>query len=222
MKILLINPYLVSKIKKSLSEPMGLMCLKTYLDTCLEEGQVTEILDLYALGNGLIRPRRDHFVMGLHDEEEVKALIRSAKPDLIGITCTFSMHPEGSFEAAVLARQACPDSLIVMGGAHASLDALNIMGTHPQIDIIVRGEGELVFKNLVTEISRNQLNSLHTVDGIVFREPGGEIRRNPDQELIPDVNSLPIPDRTCVDMDFYSRITSEVWIMAKGIRSLRS
>ena len=215
MKILLINPYIVSEFPRSLSEPLGLMSIKTYIDTCFTEKVSTEILDLYALGQGQIHMRNNKLIIGMYDEKQVQDKITAFSPDLIGISCNFTNYAQGAFEVVSLAKKASPDSQIVMGGAHVSLDAMNIMKKYPDIDFIVRGEGEIIFRNLVEAIRNNQPDILESIKGICYRQLNKNIVMNPEEQLIPDINILPPIDRTSVDMDFYKRVNTEVFIFAK-------
>ncbi|MBN1105669.1 MAG: radical SAM protein, partial [Deltaproteobacteria bacterium] len=61
----------------------------------------------------------------------------------------------------------------------------------PWIDGVIRGEGEITFRELVEAYEKDR--DLNTVAGLTFRR-GGDIVRNPDRDLIPDLNHLPIPD----------------------------
>jgi radical SAM superfamily enzyme YgiQ (UPF0313 family) len=137
MKILLINPYIVSMMPTSLSEPLGLISLATYLDSYFGDAIDIQILDLYALGRGKILKKDSKYIMGMDDQPEIIKRIRAFEPDVIGINCNFTMYSEGAFEVTALAKKACPIALVVMGGAHASLDAENIMREYPNIDFIV-------------------------------------------------------------------------------------
>jgi len=59
----------------------------------------------------------------------------------------------------------------------------------PEIDAVVRGEGEMTFKELI-------LNGPSTlINGLSFRDDNGIVHHNPDREKIIDLDSLPFPDR---------------------------
>ena len=215
MKILLINPYVVSSMPKTLSEPLGLISIKSYIDQCYSSQISIKILDLYALGRGLIRKRGDQFVLGIYDESQVLEKIRDHNPDVIGICCNFSMFSLGPLELTAIARKAVPGAWIVMGGAHATMDAENIMKNYADLDFIVRGEGEIVFRNLVVALKNNELDSIRHIRGLCYRETDGSVKMNPGEQLINDINILPIPDRSCVDMEFYIEMNSEVFAFTK-------
>ncbi len=93
-----------------------------------------------------------------------------------------------------------------MGGAHASMDAEDILKNNPSVDIIVRGEGELTFKLLLNCIAENR--SYTSLEGIVFRD-GNIIQTNPKRKMIPDINELPYPARDLLNLEVYKKINSE-------------
>ena len=84
------------------------------------------------------------------------------------------------------------DGLIVLGGQFPTFCYDRLLPDFPDIDAIVRGEGEIPFRRLVT----NHLagNSWHDVPGVCFLRDG-EIVCNPTPPLIEDLDGLPFPAR---------------------------
>lgn len=105
-------------------------------------------------------------------------------PDLVGITMSATDHNEG-LRLAKIAK----DSGIttVLGGYHPTAIPDELL-SHPQVDIIVRGEGELTMKELV------QKGTPNGILGISFKKDG-KIIHNPDRPLIENLDSLPFPAR---------------------------
>jgi len=62
----------------------------------------------------------------------------------------------------------------------------------PELDIVVRGEGEQTMLQLVELVSRNNLKNLHKVDGITFRN-NNTIVRTKDRSFIQNIDELPHP-----------------------------
>ncbi|MBE9573109.1 MAG: cobalamin-dependent protein, partial [Proteobacteria bacterium] len=86
------------------------------------------------------------------------------------------------------------NAIIVLGGPQASAVDLETLTNFPFIDFIVRGEGELTFSEVIEKLETCE--SFADVRGITYREKvdgSTKIKRNPDRELIPDLDSLPIP-----------------------------
>jgi len=105
-------------------------------------------------------------------------------PDLVGITMSATDHNEG----LRLAKIAKDNGITtVFGGYHPTAVPDELL-SHPQIDIVVRGEGELTMKELV------QNGSPEGILGISYKR-GKQIIHNPDRPFIEDLDSLPFPAR---------------------------
>jgi magnesium-protoporphyrin IX monomethyl ester (oxidative) cyclase len=74
-----------------------------------------------------------------------------------------------------------------LGGYHPTAIPDELL-SHPQVDIIVRGEGELTMKELL------QKGTPDGILGISFKKDG-KIIHNPDRPLIENLDSLPFPAR---------------------------
>jgi radical SAM superfamily enzyme YgiQ (UPF0313 family) len=80
---------------------------------------------------------------------------------------------------------------IVRGHDHASLNDLAVLEYSPDIDVVVRGEGEATMVDLVDALSRG--HDLSEVRGVTWRGSRG-IVRNPARHPI-DLDLLPTPTR---------------------------
>ena len=80
--------------------------------------------------------------------------------------------------AAAIKKQ-LPDSVIILGGPEVAEDTRQILRENPAFDIIVRGEGEHVFAELVRVFLEG--GDPGSVNGITYRK-GDEIIRTPDQD----------------------------------------
>jgi len=105
-------------------------------------------------------------------------------PDLVGISMSATEHDEG----LRLARIAKGNGIsTVLGGYHPTAIPDELL-SHPQVDIVVRGEGEFTMKELVKK------GITEDVYGISYKNRG-KIIHNPDRPLIEDLDSLPFPAR---------------------------
>ena len=123
--------------------------------------------------------------------EDLKREIASFKPDIVGITSvtvTFS----SAAQAARVIKESFPQALIVMGGPHVTVLDEQILNEHPEVDIIVRGEGEQTMLELANMVSSTDLKHLNEVEGITFRK-NGKIVRNEDRDFIQNLDELPFP-----------------------------
>ena len=109
----------------------------------------------------------------------------SGSIDIICVGMGWSRH----FEEVCQLLNRMPDNVpLVVGGYTATEKVEELFKTCPAIDIIVRGEGE----ETIREILRG--TALKDILGISYRE-GGRVLHNQNRPL-PDVDSLPVPDRT--------------------------
>jgi radical SAM superfamily enzyme YgiQ (UPF0313 family) len=70
-------------------------------------------------------------------------------------------------------------------------------------DVIVTGEGEVTLAELVPALARSGPQRLHAIAGIAFRDDSGAIVRTIDRARVPDIDSLPFPDREAIDHGLY-------------------
>jgi len=121
-------------------------------------------------------------------EDEIVKRIYSFKPDALGVTATTPV-----FNAVVRILQEfkkISSVPVVMGGPHASAlpeETLLAGG----IDIVVRGEGEAAFGDLLDCLF--QKNDLQGVAGISFLK-NGRIFSTPQRVFINNLNNLAFPD----------------------------
>lgn len=95
---------------------------------------------------------------------------------------------------------------IVAGGPHIIVDGYNFMKENPVFDLAVVGEAELTFKELLSGKDCN------VVPGLIYREDG-ELRTNPMQGWITNLDTLPFPTYDDFDSVNYDGIIHpiEVW-----------
>jgi len=131
---------------------------------------------------------------------EVVAAIKESSPDLIGITAT-TPTANSVLELAGLLKQELSEIPIVLGGPHFSFKAEQTLENHPEIDLIVRGEGEYAFRDLIRAIDRN--SSLDEVNGLTYRLENGSIISTPDRKQISNLDELPYPAYHLIDLSKY-------------------
>ena len=87
------------------------------------------------------------------------------------------------------ARQANANLVIITGGAHVSYRDFESIREAPELDIIIRGEGENTFSEVL-----DHLDNLNAVSGITFQKLS-DVQRNDDAPLMPG-DQIPTPDYT--------------------------
>jgi len=105
-------------------------------------------------------------------------------PDLVGISMSATEHKSGLSIASIAKKRGIAT---VLGGYHPTAVPDELL-SHKQVDMVVRGEGELTMRELV------QRGSPEGVLGISYKE-NNKVIHNPDRPLIGDLDSLPFPAR---------------------------
>lgn len=164
MKVVLINPPQFTRYPQP---PMGLALIAAVLE---KQGYQVAVCDANALG---LRP------------EEVALLLTDA--NVAGLT---AMTPTigAAISVARYLKKANPNLTIILGGAHATLLPEETLATAPEIEVIVRGEGERTIIKLLRALENKQ--ALGNIPGISYRK-GGEVINNPPISKNVDLNSLP-------------------------------
>ena len=184
MRILLVMPPTESAIKKvvgTTGPPLGL----AYLASMVREEHEVRIID------------------GIAEDltfEGVMRIIKRYDPDMIGITATTSAMYD-AYTVAKIAKNLNENVFVVMGGPHVTFTPELTMRECPCIDAVVRGEGELTFKELVDAVDKGR--PLRGILGLSYREGNGKIRNEPPRPLIKNVDGIPMPSYDLLPMDKY-------------------
>ena len=112
------------------------------------------------------------------------------KPDVIGFSC-YIWNIEETIKVVAMLKKINPNLCIILGGPEVSYDVSDWLDTIPEADFIVIGEGEVTFKELLTELNGEQ--NFKRINGIAYRQDGEKIIQ-PQLEKI-DLKSIPSPYR---------------------------
>ncbi|OHB85057.1 MAG: hypothetical protein A2Z38_08455 [Planctomycetes bacterium RBG_19FT_COMBO_48_8] len=123
---------------------------------------------------------------------EVLSEFISSRIDLLCI----SIRWEAQFEKICdFVSQLPPEVCTIVGGYKATLEVEYLFERCPNIDMIVRGEGEDIIKQIVTGVPYKDIR------GLSYRE-NGRIIHNENHDL-PDITRIPFPDRSLRRHDYY-------------------
>ncbi|AEC52607.1 methyltransferase [Pyrococcus sp. NA2] len=184
MRILLILPPTESAIKRvvgTTGPPLGL----AYLASMVREEHDVKIID------------------GIAEDltfSDVMKRIKRYDPDIVGITATTSAMYD-AYTVAKIAKRINEDVFVVMGGPHVTFTPELTMKECPCIDAVVRGEGELTFKELVEALEKNR--PLKGILGLSYRKENGKIKNEPPRPLIQNIDEIPMPSYDLLPMDRY-------------------
>jgi radical SAM superfamily enzyme YgiQ (UPF0313 family) len=103
---------------------------------------------------------------------------------------------------------------VVLGGPEAANYPEEYLSRGARV--IVIGEGEETLAQLLPALRARGPHRLHEIAGLWFRDEEGRIVQTPPRPQIADIDSLPWPDRTQVDIPEYMRI----WKTHHGMSSV--
>lgn len=129
--------------------------------------------------------------------DEFKNELAKRKPKVVGMTAS-TLTYKSALKIAKIAKELHPDCVTAIGGPHVTFWDDRALLECPELDAVVRREGENTFLELVQRIENNKDYS--DVVGTTCRK-NGEIIRNPDRPYIEDLDSLPFPARHLWPMD---------------------
>lgn len=181
--------------KVSPHPPLGLAYLAAYLE---KAGYEVAILDCLAEGKDQIKTHGKFTRVGLSDKQ-IKKAIADFAPQVVGVSVMFTAFADDAFQVAKLVKAVDQKIVVVFGGAHVSIDLKAIL-RQKSVDIAVKGEGEVVFLNLIRAIEQSQ--DLGEILGIAYRK-NGQVLQNPSMGFIKNLDELPFPARHLLPMDLY-------------------
>lgn len=119
-------------------------------------------------------------------------IITSFKPDIVGITMS-TYQTKSAREVSEAVKAANENILVVVGGPHPSALKLKIFDDFPRVDVVVVGEGEHAFMEIV------EGQNLKDIRGICYQ--GTE---NGPRTPAPDLDYIPLPNLGLVDIKKYT------------------
>jgi radical SAM superfamily enzyme YgiQ (UPF0313 family) len=123
----------------------------------------------------------------------VAHLVREFEPDVVGLS-VMTFQRATALSLARLVRAVRPSARIVCGGYDPSL-APEAYQSCPDVDFIVRGEGEQTFCQLLRTLENGDRTALAAIAGLSYRTPAG-FARGPDRPVMRlDSNPLRLPKR---------------------------
>jgi anaerobic magnesium-protoporphyrin IX monomethyl ester cyclase len=124
------------------------------------------------------------------DWEGLERKIESFNPNIVASSALATCNTYLIARTLETAKKVNPDIFTVTGGQHFTATAQESLETFPEIDVIVRGEGEQTFTELVKNADKR--STFPRTRGISFRHKG-KIIHNPDKPLIQNLEELPYP-----------------------------
>ncbi len=121
-------------------------------------------------------------------------IIIEKEPDIVGFSTQCTTYPP-AIQISENIKRKLPGVKVVFGGHNSSFLDIETLKRFPFIDSVVRGEGEITFKELVESYGKG--GNGEGVLGVTYRKEDRVIR-NPDRPPIDNLDILPIPDYSLV------------------------
>jgi len=118
----------------------------------------------------------------------LEEVFRNNNSEIFGITATTYTRFE-AIKIAKCIKKIHPDSWVIAGGIHFTHCAKDTLERIPEIDVVVRGEGEITIVELANAI--NEGETFEKINGITYRR-GDQVIENPDQAIFEDLDGIPI------------------------------
>ncbi len=176
MKVLFIEPPkdIWFVMGEYLPPPYGIIQLAAYLEKETNNVQV-EVLDCNA---------------EKVDWRTMEKRIESSHPDIVASSSLATCNTYAAIKTLATAKKVAPNVLTVAGGQHFTVTAQQSLETYPELDVIVRGEGERTLAELVK--CKAEGKSFENIEGISLRQ-SGRVVHNPPRALIENIEDLPFP-----------------------------
>ena len=154
--------------------PLGILQLAAFLESKIPDIDIT-LLDCQAEQVGW---------------DDLKRRIENIEPDVVVSSALATCNTYIIIKTLDIIKKIDPDIITVVGGQHFTALATESLENYPEIDFIIRGEGELTLLDLVKNVEQGK--SPIKVDGISYRH-GVTIVHNPPRALIDNLDDLPFP-----------------------------
>ncbi|MDR0372060.1 MAG: B12-binding domain-containing radical SAM protein [Nitrososphaerota archaeon] len=181
--VTLVNPPYPPEAGQSVFLPLGIGYLAAVLE---KEGYNVDVVDCQTKK---------------YTKESLEEKFRRLNPDIIGVTsATVTYLP--ALDVLKSAKVAVPKALTLMGGPHVTVLDQQALTECPDLDIVVRGEGEQTILELARLVSGGHLHGLSAIQGITYKA-NNQTFSTPDRPFMQDIDSLPYPAHHHFDTNMY-------------------
>jgi anaerobic magnesium-protoporphyrin IX monomethyl ester cyclase len=162
-----------------------------------------------------------HFIDAMTNDlpdEDLRQKLKQLQPDVVGTTAiTPSIYK--AEDVLKIASEEVPDAVRVLGGIHATFMYKQVLSEAPWIDVIVRGEGEEIFRELIRTIDAGDWPANRKkIKGLAFRD-GDEIMATQAASTVKDLDAIN-PDWSLLEWSKYIYVPLGVRVaipnMARG------
>lgn len=173
--------------------PLGLLYLGTVIK---KSGEPVKVFDFNSLENQDM-------------EDEMIQKIAQLKPQIIGFSVATTSYPY-TCELAKKMKKILNETIFIWGGHHVSFQSEEPL-KRGIADIVIRGEGEEVILKIIRilkDYGNNYKQHLKDVEGISYIYQNQIHYNKPDYLVVKDLENVPIPDRTLLDLSKYKNAST--------------
>lgn len=136
-----------------------------------------------------VEPGSDLLIQGLTRKEVLDKVPKDVK--IVGLTSLFSHAWFLARNIALDIKKLYPDCKIVVGGEHPSAAVEDVL-KNSFIDMVILGEGEETFLNLLQSIDKGE--DYKNINGIAYKNEAGDIIKTERRARITKIDDIPYPD----------------------------
>ncbi len=146
-----------------------------------------EPLGLEMIGGAL--PDHEVKIIDLRLKDNLYSVLSSFKPDLCGISCSYTIDFSTTLKLARTIKNILPESFIVVGGHHASLNYQDFAQTE-EIEAVIIGEGEKTIREVADRLEKNK--NLNDIPGLALNQDSKQLL-TPPRPIQKNLDLLPFP-----------------------------
>jgi len=159
----------------------------------LAAGYLKAVIDADADLSAEVETEICNFRGGTTLYEMVRQLLDRSVPDVLAFSVLGWNYRSFGCLAETF-KQLNPAGLVVFGGVHVAYQAQRVFREFPAVDVVVNGEGELIFRDLVAHLLAHPgEHDLSPVLGVSFRREDGSVCTTEDRERIANLDAIPSP-----------------------------
>ncbi|HET7502106.1 MAG TPA: KedN5 family methylcobalamin-dependent radical SAM C-methyltransferase [Kofleriaceae bacterium] len=114
-------------------------------------------------------------------------------PDVLAFS-VFGWNYNAFGSLAETFKQLAPEGWVIFGGTHVAKQGRRTFSMFPQVDVIVDGEGELTFMDLMRALlAGTSCHALDEIAGITFKRDDRTVVTTPERPRIADLDMIPSP-----------------------------
>ena len=100
---------------------------------------------------------------------EILDYLRRQRPQVVGVSM-FTFNRKRSCDLLQMAREACPEALLLAGGPHPTHLAQEVFADCPALDAIVKGEGEVPLAAVLERLATGGDGAWRSAPGLILRD----------------------------------------------------